>query len=554
MLACIECSRYAEAIDAYDIFMSGNQSTASEWQWGGGDITAVKPLCRDIALRAMGGIKNGGVSQDAVFLFKEIIRESHPVSSNALIGLAHSMEFDGDWQSSVKFLKSFIDSVYHRESTTWQIVSELGKSINANDEEYINPREQHNLLANITASVMRVCNSMGQQGLAILLCSIADNSYTSQQKMKRHDWVKCSAVVKAAASQKIISENRDVLEAFIQSLYGLGCGDFADELSRELQNDSSMPRRVRQNESAHAESWISAFVAIDRVLKALNSIRSEGTNISAESRLLFERGLSRAMEHCIDSSQPAAALELFAHASAILVKKDESMTGKVRSFFKMESSYGERKDSDEMFQPENINLKNLSLSDPLLAAIVGAYIKLGQPQEARSAFNDGTLHLDDATFMTQSNNNALQAILDIDIDEGLRFLDAMDAKCVNPSTFSVVARRYAENGIWPEIGDIYNRARSAGCISEDLGLIAMQAVCESELTEGKILILRRIVDDISGLLLTKSNDWIKSRYWTIKKNVGFHYARVRYAQFFSSIAIDHFSHTSSPRAASYEME
>jgi hypothetical protein len=50
MLACIECSRYAEAIDAYDVFMSGNRSVASKYQWGGGDITAVKPLCRDLAL------------------------------------------------------------------------------------------------------------------------------------------------------------------------------------------------------------------------------------------------------------------------------------------------------------------------------------------------------------------------------------------------------------------------------------------------------------------------------------------------------------------------
>jgi hypothetical protein len=171
--------------------------------------------------------------------------------------------------------------------------------------------EQNNLLANILASVMRVCNSEGQHGLAMLVCSIANNSYTSQQKtkmkshqqktkMKSHDLAKRSAIVKAAASQKIISENHHILEAFIQSLDGLGCRDYADELSNELHNDR-LPRRLRQDESAHAESWINAYVAIDRVLKAMNAIKSEGTNISAESRLLFERGLSRAMEHCTDS-------------------------------------------------------------------------------------------------------------------------------------------------------------------------------------------------------------------------------------------------------------
>jgi len=543
MLACIECSRYAEAIDAYDVFMSGNRSVASEYQWGGGDITAVKPMCRDLALHAMGGVKKGGLSQDAVLLFREIIHEGHPVSSNALLGLAHSMEFDGAWQSSVNFMKTFIDLVYHKENASLQVVSELGRSINANDEDRINPMEQNNLLANILASVMRVCNSAGQHGLAMLVCSIANNSYTSQQKMKmkRHDLVKRSAIVEAAASQKIISENHHILEAFIQSLDGLGCGDYADELSNELHNDRSLPR---QNESAHSESWINAYVAIDRVLKAMNAIRSDGTNISAESRLLFERGLSRAMERCTDSCQSAAAMELFAHASAILVKKDDSLTGKLRTFFGMEGSYGERKDIDGMIQHAKINLKIMGgLSDPLLAAIIKAYSKLGQSQNARSAFDDGTMHSDDSTLMTQSNNNALEAILDVDIDEGLRFFDAMDAKCVNPSTFIVVARRYARNGTWPEIGEVYNRARGAGCISEELGLIAMQAVCESELLKGKITILRKIVDDVSGLVLMKGNDWIKSRYWTIRKNVGFHYARVRHVRIVSSLSND-YSHAS----------
>ena len=542
MLACIECSRYAEAIDAYDVFMSGNRSVASEYQWGGGDITAVKPLCRDLALHAMGGVEKGGLSQDAVLLFREIIHEGHPVSSNALLGLAHSMEFDGAWQSSVNFMKTFIDLVYHKESASLQIVSEL--SINANDEDGINPMEQNNLLANILASVMRVCNSEGQHGLAMLVCSIANNSYTSQQKMKMkmHDLAKRSAIVKAAASQKIISENHHILEAFIQSLDGLGCGDYADELSNELHNDRYLPR-LRQNESAHAESWINAYFAIDRVLKAMDAIRSEG-NISAESRLLFERGLSRAMDHCTDSSQSAAALELFVHASAILVKKDDSLTGKLRTFFGMEGSYSERKDSDGMLQHAKINLKIIGgLSDPLLAAIVKTYSKLGQSQNARSAFDDGTMHSDDSTLMTQSNNNALEAILDVDIDEGLIFFDAMDAKCVNPSTFIVVARRCAQNGTWPEIGEVYNRARGAGCISEELGLIAMQAVCESELLKGKITILRKIVDDVSGLVLMKGNDWIKSRYWTIRKNVGFHYARVRHVHIFSSLS-NMYSHTS----------
>ena len=180
---------------------------------------------------------------------------------------------------------------------------------------------------------------------------------------------------------------------------------------------------------------------------------------------------------------------------------------------------------------KDIDLKSLRLGDALLAAIIKSFTDLGELEKARIAFLDGTHHLDDATLMPQSTNNTLQALLDIDHDECMNFLDNMDVRYINPTTFYMIARRFAQNCTWSEIGDIYNRARSAGCISEELGLIAMQAVVESELLDGKIKILRRIIiDDICGLVGMESNDWIQSRYWGIKKRVGFHYARVSHGQ------------------------
>jgi len=128
--------------------------------------------------------------------------------------------------------------------------------------------------------------------------------------------------------------------------------------------------------------------------------------------------------------------------------------------------------------------------------------------------------------MTQSANNTLEVLLDIDINECMAFLDTMNVKFVNPSTFVVIAKRYAQNGIWPEIGEVYNRAKKGGAVSEELGLITMQAVCESELLNGKIIVLRKIVEDVSHLVGMKSNDWIHAKYWGIKRYVGFHYARL----------------------------
>lgn len=550
MLACIECSRPAEAINLYNSsFATGagfqsNQSAASEWQWGGGNITAVKPLCRDLALQAMGNLKNGGLGHDAMRMFGEIIHEDSPLSTGALLGLTHSLEHDGDWQPSIQLLSHFINSVYRNENPRWRLVSDA-LALNKNDGAgTLNPREENELLANILASVMRACNYEGQHGLAVLMCSIANNSYVSAQ----NDWVGCSdnETVNAILSQKIVSENQQLLEAYTQSLYGLGCARLVGELLNESQHGKrihvSRPR-VRQKDLPHPESWINAFIAMGRVLEATNEIQLEASDISPETRLLFERGLGRAMEHCLDAMQPAAAVYLFDHSSAILSPKDASLAERVKTFFGMEYSSYNKEDSEAIFEKDNeINLKNLLMSDRLLAAVIKSYIKLGQSEKARSAFEDGTAHLNESALMPQSTNNALEALLDIDFDECISFLDSMDAKCVNPTTFSTIARCYAQNGIWPEIGEVYNRARRAGCISEHLGLISMQAVCKSELLDGKIVVLRKIIDDISSLVGGTSKEWINSRYWQVKRYVGFHYARVSLSIELSRMFICFFCH------------
>ncbi|KAL7541760.1 hypothetical protein ACHAXR_011195 [Thalassiosira sp. AJA248-18] len=535
MLACIECSRHAEALYAYDFFMAGNQSAASEWQWAGGNTTAVKPLCRDLALHAMGSARKGNFSGDAMQMFGEIIDEDSPLSTNALLGLAHSLEVDGDWLSSIQLLKGFIDSVYRKSNPKWRIVHhalDLNKSDSVNNNATLSQSEQDHLLASILASTMRVCNHEGQYGLAILLCSIANNSYTNEQHNEDHDWVECKDLgsVKAILSQNMVAERQQILEVYAQSLNGLGCGRILNGVLNNSQNGKHisvvMPRGLKRR-GKDPESWTHAFAAMDRVLRAMDAIRLEGSNISPESRLLFERGLGRAMDHLLDSKQPAAALHLFNHASSIVAKKDSSFAGRVKSFFGMENRSDQKKSSMTIFHYDNeLDLKSLRLSDSVLAAIIKAYNKMGQPEKAHSAFQDGTLLLDDSTRMPQSANNTLEALLDIDIEECLSFLDEMDIKCVDPTTFLAIARHYARNEIWPEVGEVYNRARRAGCISEELGLITMQAVCESELIEGKIVVLRNILEDISSLVGMKSDDWINSKYWGIKRYVGFHYARL----------------------------
>ena len=536
MLACIEQSRFTDAIGVYDVLMSEDQSAASDWQWGGGNITAAKPLCRDLTLNAMGRIRKGGYSRDAMLLFQEILHEDSSISTQALLGLVRSLEHDGDWRSSIKLLMGYVDSVYRKMVPSWRIVSDALYVNKTDDVNTLTFLDENYLLADVLSSTMRVCNYEGQYGLAIVLCSLVNAAYIGELQ-NTDEWIDSldSNVLKYVLSQEIVSENREILEVYMQSLHGLGCESTVNELLNAFQNDenidATMPWGLKRNKLLpHGESSINAIVAVGRVVEAMFSIQHEGTSLSEESRLLFERGLARAMEHLLDSSQPSAALYLFDHASAILVTEKDPTTfaGRVRTFLGIEDSYvGDREASEELFQTYNaIELKDLHLSDSLLAAVIQSYIKLGQPEKARAAFFDGTMHIDDSTLMIQSTNSVLEALLDIDINECVSFLDTMDVRCLNPSTFYLIARRFAENGIWPEIGEIYNKAQRVGCISEDLGLLAMQAVSESELLSGKIIVLRRIVEDVCNAAGVGKGDWLKSRYWGIKRTVGFHHARV----------------------------
>ena len=55
----------------------------------------------------------------------------------------------------------------------------------------------------------------------------------------------------------------------------------------------------------------------------------------------------------------------------------------------------------------------------------------------------------------------------------------------------------------------------------------MEAVNESELLKGKTIVLRNIAADVSTIVGIEEKEWIRSRYWEIKKYAGFHHARVR---------------------------
>ncbi|KAK1737218.1 hypothetical protein QTG54_012085, partial [Skeletonema marinoi] len=530
MLACIESARYTEAIDAFDYFMSGNQSVASEWQWSGGNITAVEPICRDLALTAMGNVSRGGYSEEARSMFDVIMEEGSPLSCDGLLGLMHSLENDGNWKEAVQLLDRFMTSNFNTKGTKWRIVPnvvQLQKD-GTNDDGLASDAEVKHVLEGMLASVMRVCNNEGHFGLAAVLCTVANKSCNDSSGYV--DGTNDGDAVLGILASTLQSD--PVFKAYTHSLYGLGCKRVADQLINDRREDAdidrivSIPKRMRQN-LPHAESWFGAAKSIDCLLEAKKAIQIEPGDLCPESSFLFERGLSRAMEYCNDSNQPSAALYLFHHAArTLLTKKDQHLADRFKSFLGMGNQANQNFREEIFTSDDALDFSGIELTDSILAAIINAYIKMGRADQALSTYNNAISQLESHHLMRQSSDSILEVLLEIDAD---KCINSLDNRSSTPTTFITIAKHLADNGVWHEIGELYNHARRAGCVSEELGFIAMQALNESELAQGKIVVFRKIAEDVANTIGMDKDEWVTSRYWEIKRYVGYHYARVSFS-------------------------
>jgi tetratricopeptide (TPR) repeat protein len=533
MLSCIESSRSAEAIELYNYFFnSENQSTASEWQWAGGNLSAAKPLFDDLLLRAMGGVSGGGFSGDAIGKFCELV-DNVPFSGNALLGLMHSIEYDGDWLSAIKLLEAFCDSHFRKRESKWRLVNEMLSlsGVDIEDAHAPTKAELEDLLSKMLASTMRTCNREGFFSLSLLVSSITNsflNEGFSDELFRPDD----ESMIKAISAQKLL-ESEAVRNAYVQSLYRVGLKRIVHTMSAS-DDGANTPLKNTQTQtlSPTTEALLNALATTNQLLMAIDEIQHDNTPLSDEDRILFMRGISRAMNFYMDADHPASAMHIFQYANNVLAKKRNILATKgtsyletVRTFFDDDRS--ESTAGHQIFANKAHDYQ--SLCDPLLASVIRAYAMSGHPEEALAIFEDATSqqrHESPSPDTIQSFNIALEVLLENDIDKFMSLFQNANSDFLVPSTFLAVARSYARDGAWPEIGEVYNKARRRGCVSEELGFIAMQAVCEAELLDGKITVLRKIADDISNTVGMKTEEWISSQYWYIKRYVGFHYARV----------------------------
>ena len=547
MQALVDCSQFGAALEIYDEYVSNPLLGGSEWQWGG-SYGGVHPVSRDLALCAMGEVRERGLSKKAIDIFRrQIIDERSRISLNGLIGVFKAIERDCDWLSSLDLLRLFLKEETNVKRT-WTLVqstydvSPSGAATNMKDNTSIDA----SIHGNILGSAMNTCNAAGEYGLAILYAQLVGLAYAPEpftfHRCQEGRQVSClSATV--LSSNSLVNKNENVLAATMVSLCGLGCHDEAMRLYEAttdmLEDGTAWPNatacfqhakgQARNTSIAGSEKaavWKCAFRDMHRLTSVMHSIEDSRDVISGEEKLLLTNALSHFMSCCTDAGQARTGLVLGEHLLAALHPHKEStssMASSVLSFlgFGREASRS-RERADSGSEIPSLYLAN----DSLLASTLKANYAIGRHEEAIDLFFDVVeAHESESFPYVQSLNETIVTLGEGNREDAVRLFDEMEDELKTPETYTKIAEIFAAEKDWARIGGTYSSAVKSWRLSEGLALLAMQSIVEQE-ADGKIPALRAVVDDMARLEGTSQASWIKSRYWTLKRRLGWRHARL----------------------------
>ena len=543
MHACNLCGRPDEAFRVYRTLLDGNLAISSEFHWGGGQHQ-VLPLCRDLAMRALGDAEFTGGSSEALALLRQTLSDELAISDEALLGVLGACEYDTNWQGAIDVLFLLLDD---RNETLRFVAGSEMHIADASDLSMPGATGGDTCLLDrgkIVSSVMRTCNAAQNHGLAILSYLLVDSA-APESALARP---KKSAELAGDLADNGCMENSllpllagedyspELLSVLMLSLCRAECYSEAQALfditKTEVCNqgdtglvwgdiyaDAEEICQYSQSSavtSSHNEyRWDSAHRHIHRVIKTLLLLKTQGDFLTAEQLPTISFAVAAALRSCTFAGQPAASV-VFAEYVKMEVSRLLAQSSETGSLFR---------DSDtDVFDPDVL------LSDSLLSEEMKAYHATNQVELAMDLFHKKVENSKDDLLQWTSSCNVAMNILakqgKLEDATALyhRLVDSSKGNRVTESML-VTAENYARTKNWNGVGDVYHAAVEKGLLSEKLGLLAMKAIVELEMP-GTLRNLREIVNDVS--LSSGSNPmvWLEDHYWNLKFELGSKYSRL----------------------------
>ena len=545
MHACNLCGRPDEAFRVYRTLLDGNLAISSEFHWGGGQHQ-VLPLCRDLAMRALGDAEFSGGSSEALALLRQTLSDELVLSDEALLGVLGACEHDTNWQGAIDVLFLLLDD---RNKTLRFVAGSELHIADASDLSMPGATGGDTCLLDrgkILSSVMRTCNGTQNHGLALLSYLLVDSSFPGsalsrpERKIELAGDFADKGFMENSLLPLLASEDYspELLSALMLSLSRAECYSEAQALFDITNTEVSKQRDTELVQlgdiyadaeaiyqysqspavsSSHNEHrWDSAHRHIHRIIKTLLILKTQGQSLTTEQLPTISFAVAAALRSCTFAGQPAASV-VFAEYVKMEVSRIFPISNENDSLFR---------DSDtDVFDSDVI------LTDNLLSEEMKAYQANNQAELAMDLFQTKAENSKDESILqwTESCNVAMDVLAKQGKLEDAtalyrRLIGYSNGNQVTESMF-VAAENYARTKNWGGVGDVYHAAVEKGFLSEKLGFLAMKAVVELEMP-GTLRHLREIVDDMSRASGSNPMVWLEDHYWTVKFELGSKYSRL----------------------------
>jgi hypothetical protein len=535
MQACLLSGRPGEALEVYESSAGDQSNIAAEWQWGG-ERDRLDPLCRDLSMRAMKS--RGGMAASALQFFHQSQEEGVTISLEALQGVVEACEQDNDVEGAVSVLLTILENT---NKNNW-IVSGSELWIDDCDSDAAAHFSGGSVsqrwlpeMAGILTSIMRTCNSKSNFGTSLFCMRLLDLNLAATKRQS--DLVDRAADSNLSIEQSIVpllsklKQSEDLLAAAMASLCGLRCSNDAIRLFDVVQDSQTfknVPSDARivygyavSENNKHGpirigNPWMSADRHIHRLTAAVHTIRKSGPELTAADANLIQGALAAAMHSCTNAHQPELSLRLLSWVENNL------------AFSSFESSSGNKMKSYLGIDERTVEKKDYSMShDRLTSEIINAHRwnrdLTGSVGLFQLLLDSKVEELDKWRLSCAAGLSAL--IANGRGNDALEIFKAMDQAALSNDSYSTLARFLSKETNGQELGDLYRSAVNHGYLSEDLSLLAMTAVASSKV-DNRLRILRAIVNDNARGVGMDPTSWMHSRYWNVKRALGFDYARL----------------------------
>lgn len=513
MHACLICDRHDEAFEVFDQ-MKGELAHAGEWHWGGGE-DRIDPLCRDLAIRALGGSTVvEDASSRALELFREVMRDGKAVSIEALCGVVSACQRDDRLDGVLSVFFSVLDMGYE---AAWLVT---GDDFIASDSE---PSDAFHFellpdMGFFLDAVMRACNSAAEFGMALVAFRLFElslpRSFLDNHQLVINDSGMKSEIAGALCpTLYAFSNSSDLLSTAMVSLCNLDCPNHAaslfEQLSQPLEEVDDISNaedlyhlateeEARRKPFSMHPSWEASFRHMYRVTAACRAVQMNEEELSHQDAHLLASALSSTISSFTHCSQPEAGILLAKWVERICepIVSVEKETGK----------------EDAIFLP---------VTDSLLAAVIEACSHANKPDLALDVFH---MH---SSSDAPDYRRPLSSIATMKIlfahgrdEDAMSLFRGVAKETPSPDLFIEAARGLllAENS--NAAADLYRLALASGCVSEELSLLTLEAVSLSR-GKGRIRVMRNIIEEIARIVGTTGMKWTEAKYWDLKHLVGF---------------------------------